>query len=155
GVLHGVPVSAAGRRPLQRPTNAPAIHDFAPRVFYRTFSGGNPPALHIFPGDTVRTQTVDADGGGENSAQHSLPGNPQTGPFYIEGAMIGDTIAVHFNKIRLNRDTAFQARTSLSSQALLSGYEQQRSENWSDIWNLDREHLIGTPANPSDKLKNF
>src|SRR6267142_3177999 len=100
GILHGVPITAAGRRPLERPSGAPRIHNFAPQIFYRNFSGANPPALRIFPGDTVRTQTVDADGGGATAAQRTLPGNPQTGPFYIEGAMIGDTIAVHFSRIR-------------------------------------------------------
>jgi hypothetical protein len=118
GILHGLPVTISAHRPLERPANASRMHDFAPQVFYRTFSGAIPPALRIFPGDTVRTQTVDAAGTGINSRQHTIGGNPQTGPFYIEGAMVGDTIAVHFNKIRLNRDTAFQARTGLNSHVL-------------------------------------
>ena len=155
GILHEVPVSITAHRPLQRPVNAPRIHDFAPQVFYRTFSGAIPPALHVFPGDTVRTQTVDADGAGMNKGQHTISGNPQTGPFYIEGAMVGDTIAVHFNKIRPNRDTAFQARWGLSSHALPPGYPQSPDNNWSDLWNIDREHLTATPASPSEKLKGL
>jgi amidase len=155
GVLHDVPVKISGRRPLPRPP-APMLHNFIPQVFYRSFSGANPPALRIFPGDTVRTQTVDANGGGENAAQRTLPGNPQTGPFYIEGAMIGDTIAVHFNKIRPNRDTAFQYRGGLDARALPAGYQQQRpAENWSSVWKIDREHGTATPENPSDKLRGF
>jgi acetamidase/formamidase len=156
GVLHEVPVTISGRRPIERPANAPRIHDFAPQVFYRAFSGANPPALHIFPGDTVRTQTVDANGGGATDSQRSLPGNPQTGPFYVEGAMIGDTISVHFNKIRPNRDTAFQYRGGLSARVLPPGYSQPPpAPEWSDIWNIDREHGTATPANPSDKLKGL
>jgi acetamidase/formamidase len=155
GVLHDVPVTVTGRRPTERPANAPRIHNFAPQVFYRAFSGANPPALHIFPGDTVRTQTVDANGGGANAAQRSLPGNPQTGPFYIEGAMIGDTIAVHFNKIKPNRDTAFQYRATLSPRVLPPGYEQKPADHWSDIWKLDREHGTATPVDPSEKLKHL
>jgi amidase len=156
GVLHGVAITTSGRRPLKRPPNAPRVHDFAPQIFYRGFSGANPPALHIFPGDTVRTQTVDAAGGGINASQHTLPGNPQTGPFYVEGAMIGDTIAVHFSKIRPNRDTAFQYRGGLDPGVLPPGYHQEPpATGWSDIWNLDRAHGTATPANPTEKLKDL
>ncbi len=155
GIIHDVAVTVSGHRPLQRPAGAPTVHDFRPQVYYTTFSGAHPPALHIFPGDTVRTQTVDAYGEGENAAQRTLPGNPQTGPFYIEGAMIGDTIAVHFNKIRPNRDTAYQFRATLDPHAFPPGYQQQPVDRWSNLWKLDREHGTAAPANPSDKLKNF
>jgi acetamidase/formamidase len=154
GMLHDIAITISGRRPLERPINAPKVIDFVPRVYYTTFSGANPPALYIFPGDTVRTTTVDAGGGGKDGLQ-TLPGNPQTGPFYIEGAMIGDTVAVHFNKIRLNRDSAFQYRAGLSPNVLPPGYQQELVENWSNLWKLDRERGIATPVNPSDKLKQF
>jgi len=95
GTLHGLPIVLSGRRPLKRPANAPTVHTFVPQVYYRTFSGANPPALHIFPGDTVQTKTVDAAGLDEAGVQRGFGGNPRTGPFYIEGAMVGDTIAVH------------------------------------------------------------
>ncbi len=155
GNLHDFPITVSARRPLQRPASASTVHDYAPRVFYTAFSGANPPALHVFPGDTVRTQTVDADGGGESPVQRTPSGNPQTGPFYIEGAMIGDTIAVHFRKIRPNRDTAFQQRAALDPHVLPPGYGQEPNEQWSNIWKLDREHGTATPANPSEKLKNL
>ena len=35
-----------------------------------------------------------------------MGGNPETGPFYVEGAMPGDTLANKFHRIRLNRDSA-------------------------------------------------
>jgi len=44
------------------------------------------PVLHIWPGDTVHTTTVDAGGVDERGVERSLGGNPQTGPFYIETA---------------------------------------------------------------------
>ena len=121
GTVREVPVTVSARRPVARPAE-PRVIDFVPKAFYHTLSGANPPALRIFPGDTVRTSTVDAGGGGANPSQRSLPGNRQTGPFYIEGAMIGDTIAVHFKRIRPNRDTAFQYRAGLAAVALPPGY---------------------------------
>jgi amidase len=155
GAIHDIPVTLTARRPLQRPANSPTVHDFTPQVYYTTFSGGHPPALRIFPGDTVRTKTVDAGGSDEKGVQRTLAANPQTGPFYIEGAMIGDTIAVHFKRIRPNRDTAFQYRAALSPKVLPPGYQQQPTEGWSNLWKLDRVRGTATPIDPSDKLKNF
>ena len=153
GTIREVPVTVSAHRPVPRPAGGPRVIDFEPKAFYHTLSGANPPALRIFPGDTVRTSTVDAGGGGKDSSQRSLPGNRQTGPFYIEGAMIGDTIAVHFKRIRPNRDTAFQYRAALAPVALPPGYPQQPSASWSQIWKIDRDRNIATPADPSEKLK--
>ena len=111
--------------------------------------------MRLFPGDAVRTKTVDSAGFDENGVQRSLSGNPQTGPFYIEGAMVGDTIAVHFSKIRLNRDTAFQFRSAIAPSMLPSGYEQEHTADGSSIWKLDRAHGTATPDQPSDALKNL
>jgi len=155
GSIREVPVTLSGRRPLQRPAGGPRVIDFVPKVYYHTISGANPPALHIFPGDTVRTTTVDALGQGQNAAQRALPGNRQTGPFYIEGAMIGDTIAVHFRKIRPNRGTAFQYRATLEGVVVPPGYQQEPSENWSSGWKLNRERGTATPVDPSEKLKGL
>src|SRR5262245_18880610 len=85
---------------------AAKIHTFEPTVFRRVFAGTIPPVLHINPGDTVKTWTVDAGGSDAKNVRRSLGGNPETGPFYIEGAMPGDTLAIKFNRIRLNRDSA-------------------------------------------------
>jgi len=95
-----------------------------PQVYYRDFSGATAAALRIFPGDTVRTKTLDANGEDEKGVPRALPNNPLNGPFYIEGAMSGDTIAVHFNRIRPNRDTAVQVRDALLASALPPGYRQ-------------------------------
>lgn len=155
GTLHDQPIVLAGRRPLKRPANAPTVYTFQPQVYYRVFSGTNPPALHIFPGDTVQTKTLDAAGADETGAQRAFGGSPQTGPFYIEGAMVGDTIAVHFRKIRPNRDTAFQFRAGLSPSVLPPGYMQAPAAKWSNIWKLDRVHGTATPDQPSENLKNL
>src|SRR5437660_3112041 len=94
-----------GRRSVL-PTAAPQTRTFEPTAFHRLFSGTIPPVLHINPGDTVRTTTVDAGGRDAQNVRLSNGGNPETGPFYVEGAMPGDTLVVKFNRIRLNRDSA-------------------------------------------------
>src|SRR5271168_2880207 len=84
----------------------PQRHEFTPTAFYRQFSPTNKPVLIIAPGDTVHTTTVDAGGTDEKGVKRVLGGNPQTGPFYIDGAEPGDTLVVHILKLRLNRDWA-------------------------------------------------
>jgi acetamidase/formamidase len=154
GLLDKQPIEVSARRPLPPPA-APRVITYAPTVYYRSYSGANPPALRIFPGDTVHTTTVDAMGHDRRDVAATMPGNPLTGPFYIEGAMVGDTIAVHFNKIRLNRDTAWQYRASLPAGVVPPGYPQHRPTDWSDIWILDRTQGTARPAKPSDKLKQY
>src|SRR5690554_4635911 len=69
--------------------------------FVYTF-GGAAPLASIRPGDALHLWSEDAF----NSALTSVTDlesekvdprflNPQTGPFYVEGAMPGDTLAIH------------------------------------------------------------
>jgi amidase len=154
-ILHNMPVTVVARRPRERPANAPRVHDFVPKVFHRTFSSAVQPVLRIFPGDTVRTETVDTMGVDGKGVTRTFFGNPATGPFYIEGAMQGDTIAVRFNRIRPNRNTAFMYRGSLSPRTVSPGHVQEPAKDWSKFWDLDLEKGIATPKAPSEKLKNF
>src|SRR5438067_9051644 len=86
------------KRVPQRRTGAPQRHDFTPTVFYRQFSPMNKPVLTVSPGDTIHTTTVDAGGTDEKSVTRVLGGNPETGPFFIETAVPGDTLAVHLTR---------------------------------------------------------
>lgn len=88
---------------------AEETHRFVPERFYNTFSFAHPPALRIKPGDRVVTKTIDASGADwEGRAVASGP-NPQTGPFYVEGAETGDVLVVTIEKIDTNRATAYSA----------------------------------------------
>jgi hypothetical protein len=69
-------------------------HTFVPTQFYNTYSFAHPPALHIKSGDRVLTKTIDAEGVDWNGKQVAPRANPETGPFYIEGAEPGDVIVV-------------------------------------------------------------
>jgi acetamidase/formamidase len=79
-----------------------AVHHFTP-THYHTTIGSHPPVLRIADGDTVVTTTVDARGADASGQRVTPPGNPQTGPFYIEGAQPGDTLVVKLEKLRPNR----------------------------------------------------
>ena len=79
----------ATREPVRSAT--PQTHIFEPTQFHHFFSGAIEPVLHINPGDTVKTWSVDAGGTDPKGVRRTSGGNPITGPFYIEGAIPGDT----------------------------------------------------------------
>src|SRR5262245_65748992 len=84
-------------------------HRFTPTQFYNTWSAAHPPALRIKPGDRVITKTVDAGGVDWNGKTVATGPNPQTGPFYIEGAEAGDMLVVTIEKLETNRAMAYSS----------------------------------------------
>jgi acetamidase/formamidase len=83
-----------------------------PSEFAWTF-GGVRPVRSVRPGTVLRVWTEDAFGGRVKGPDDLVSRviefpfvNPQTGPFFIEGAEPGDTLAVHFVSITPSRDVA-------------------------------------------------
>jgi len=148
-------VTWTARRPTPTPAQ-PKVYDFEPKQFHRLFSDAIPPVLHIFPGDTVRTWTVDAGGVDSQGVHRSLGGNPETGPFYVEGALPGDTLVVKLNRVRLNRDSAGSGDQIVPS-ALNPGYLERTKYNdkFDSNWAIDQEHGVARLKHPSEHLKNY
>jgi amidase len=144
------------RREPPKSGAAPKTHTFEPVQFQHFFSGALEPVLHVAPGDTVKTWSVDAGGTDPKGVRRTSGGNPLTGPFYVEGALPGDTLAVHFNRIRLNRDTASSGRLIVNG-ALNPGYVEQRKrvEEYDANWTLDRAAGFASLKKPTDALKNY
>ena len=114
-------------------------HRFVPTAFYNTFSFAHPPALRIKPGDTVITSTVDAGGGDANGRRVASGPNPQTGPFYVEGAEPGDMLVVTLNRIEPNRGTAFSS-TLLAPYAVDPAFLRSTAERQArqETWTIDK-----------------
>jgi amidase len=138
------------------PSGPPQTHTFEPTEFHRYFSGTIAPALHVNPGDTVRTTTVDAGGRDAKGTRRSNGGNPETGPFYVEGAIPGDTLVIKFNRIRLNRDSA-ESGDQIVSSALNPGYlhDAKYDDHFNSEWKLDHAAGVAMLAKPSEHLKNY
>ena len=99
-----------------------------PDVYYDTFSFAHEPVGRIKPGDTVNTTMLDSRGHDKTGKLVIYADNVLTGPFYIEGAEPGDTLVVHFDKVRLNRDWGWNGvRVGLS--ALSPGYVRNVYDN--------------------------
>jgi amidase len=84
---------------------AAETYRFVPALFYNTLSSLHAPALRIRSGDRVITTTVDDTGAGADGNTVTKGPNPQTGPFYIEGAEPGDLLVVTIEKLTPNRMT--------------------------------------------------
>jgi amidase len=115
-------------------------HHFEPKEFYNTFSGAHKPVLKIKPGDHVITSTIDARGIDSAGNKRGQGPNPETGPFFIEGAEPGDTLVVHLLRLETNRSTGY-------SGTLLAPYTADpvflRSEGLREpktlTWQIDKE----------------
>ena len=120
-----------------------------PERFYNTFSGAHPPALRIKPGERVVTKTVDAAGTDWNGKSVASGPNPQTGPFYIEGAEPGDAIVVTIDKIEINRATGYSssllAPYAVDPASLLSRVDREPRRV---IWNIDKAKGIARLEGP-------
>ena len=136
------------------------IHRFKPKKYYNTY-GPNEPSYHVKPGDTVIAPTVDAGGGDDkgnpisDDMKHVIRGtqlsssNPLTGPFYVEGAEVGDTLVVEIQKIQLTRESAwsrimpgFGSLTEETPGRRLLYNEPLESKSYE--WKLDLKKSIGT-----------
>lgn len=139
----------------QRRSGPPQHHEFKPTTFYRQFSPFNKPVLMVWPGDSIHTTTVDAGGTDEKGVTRVLGGNPETGPFYIESAAPGDTLVVHFTRIRLNRDYAI-SDDGIVERALNSNLAVKAKDLGKDVrWHLDLQRGVATSERPGDHLKQY
>jgi amidase len=138
-----------------RPTGPPQRHEFTPTVFYRQFSAMNKPVLTVAPGDTIHTTTVDAGGQDAQGVKRVRGGNPQTGPFYIESAMPGDTLVVHLTRLRLNRDWA-ESDDGIVESGLNSDLAVKMKDNGKSIrWHLDTAKGVAYPEKPGEHLAHY
>lgn len=167
GRIHGIRVlipraasapssSAEFLATLQSLPRAPLLRVFAPQTFSRSFSASVTPVLHIIPGDTVQTWTLDNAGRDSTGAVRSPPGNPLTGPFYIDGALPGDMIALRLHRVRLNRDYAI-AGDEIVGNALDPYYFRHMKEvpAFNRRWRLDRRRGVAVLEEPTTALAKF
>ena len=131
-----------------------------PAEFAWTF-GGVTPVRRVKPGTVLELWTEDAFGGKVRSPDDLASKviefpfvNPQTGPFFVESAEHGDTLAVHFVSIEPSRDWAasttiplFGALTQTPATAGL----QDPLEELVWIYEVDRaRRTVGYRARRSD-----
>jgi amidase len=137
---------------LTSATAAAETHVFEPTRYHNTFSFAHEPVLTIRPGDRVITTTIDARGFDAKNDQVGERPNPQTGPFYVEGAEPGDVLVVRFEKIEPSRATAWSSSVLapyVADPAFLR-HEGER-EQTTETWEVDKDRGVARIA--SDAIK--
>ena len=138
------------------------VIEFVPRreQYAYTF-GGVPPVMRISPGTALRLWSDDAFGGVLRSVQDLSSAkvdlrfvNPQTGPFYVEGAEPGDTLVLHLAALEPARDWGASAAIPFfggmtSTDRVVTLQEPLPDTTW--IYELDRErNTVAFAARHSD-----
>jgi acetamidase/formamidase len=143
-------------RQTPKRTGPPKRHVFEPTEFQHHFSDDIKPVLHLNAGDSVWTWSVDAGGTDAKGVRRTSGGNPLTGPFYIEGTVPGDTLVVHFTRIRLNRNTAISSPLIVNN-ALEPDYVEGRKkvENYDADWKLDLKSGFASLQKATEIMKNY
>ncbi len=162
----GVAVNAVTANAAERP-----VLRYVPRHGDLKYTfGGVAPAARIRPGTRIVSWTEDCYDGavtkpGQLPSKVQLPGhdNPQTGPFYVEGAEPGDTLAIRIEKLEPARDhgisssfPGFGALNSTDRTALLHAdlpetvwfYEVDRAKGVLRTRSQDGKHSWEVPLAP-------
>ena len=127
-------------------------HDFEPTTFHLSI-GSHEPVLRVAGGDAIHTWCVDSGGYDRNGEDLTDGGNPMTGPFYVEGAEPGDTLAVRLDRVRPNR-TRGVSGARIAPNVLDPwfvpefGYVDQR-DVW---WTLDLDRGTARLEDPAEGL---
>lgn len=134
--------------------------------YYNSFDHRHPVLARIKPGQAIDTKTIDAGGFDYAGQKKGERGNPLTGPFFIEGAEPGDAIAVHFDKMRMNRDFGWSGARlglyALAPETVEGLYRRPTKPNAAipgreDLfrWNIDLAKSTVRLADPVSAVHKF
>jgi amidase len=128
-----------------------AIHRFAPRVFHATM-GEHPFVLKVKSGDTIVTETLDAHGFDLANVKRGSGTNPMTGPFFVEGAAPGDTLAVSIRRISMNRNMGW-TRSGLAWNVVEPVRVREMPTREKTLWRIANDRVV--LETPPGALKNW
>ncbi len=131
-----------------------AKHRFTPKTYHRTL-GAHEPVLQVGSGDTIITTTVDARGYDAAGEQVTEPGNPQTGPFFVEGAAPGDALAVRFERLAPTRRTGWTG-SAVAANVLDPDYvASERPGSETTEWTIDAANSTARLSNAPQRLASL
>jgi amidase len=113
-------------------------HHYTPTTYANSFSGSQPPVLHLKSGDRIVTTTVDDSGVGPDGKHVAEGPNPQTGPFFIDGAEPGDLIVVTLDKLEPARASGTAPSTMASNAFDAGGLANKAGKDPLVPWTIDK-----------------
>jgi amidase len=152
----------------QNPEEGKVVHyELKPNELKYTYAASYNPIAHLKSGNILETNTVDCFGNAIKKPGDTLsmaPGdNPLTGPFYIDGAEPGDTLAVKILDITIDSDQGigalapgFGAINSTNYTPMLNQpikekiwfYPVDRATNTATFKALDSNYTVKIPLHP-------
>jgi amidase len=154
-------LSVAGLSLAVPATATEVNYDPGDRLYF-TYCYAHPPAIRIKPGDSVITSTRDASNDVFSPSDKTVTEkidltkvNPQTGPFYVEGAEPGDTLVVHIDRIELNRDWGWGASIpgfGLLAPEYKTAMVTPTAPDRLFVWHLDVNRKVATLEMPNSKI---
>jgi acetamidase/formamidase len=129
-------------------------HIFSPTRYHATI-GSHEPELTVASGDTIVTTTIDAGGWDANCRFIGPPGNPQTGPIYVEGAESGDALKVTFDGIWPNRAISGFSSPRIAPHVLEPGDPNMMTNDERLTFRIDFEDSTATVANGPSGLADL
>lgn len=125
--------------------------------------GGAEARASVTPGTIIDTSTLDCFAGKIHSKHDHVSDvcdprflNPQTGPFYVEGAMPGDVLALHFARIEPRNTQGFSTTVPLFGALTANGFTQMLHQPLPEMtwaYDIDRENrTVRYEARESDAM---
>ena len=136
----------------------PPVLRYIPKHEELTYTfGGVAPVRHIAPGTRIVTWTEDCYDGAVTRPDQ-LPSkvapighdNPETGPFYVEGAEPGDTLAIHIEKLEPAR--SYGISSSFPGFGALNGTDRTamlQADLPETVWFYDVDRVRGVARTKS------
>jgi amidase len=128
-----------------------ATHHFNPQVFHLTM-GAHAPVLGVKSGDSIVASTLDSHGYDHGNTLRGPAPNPMSGPFFVEGAEPGDTLAVSIQRIGMTRSMGW-TRSGLAWNVVEPQQVRDMPARDKVFWHIadGRARL----EDPTDRLKDW
>lgn len=116
--------------------------------------GTLPAVLHVASGDTVVTETIDANGWDKAGEKRASGPNPMNGPIHVEGAEPGDSLRVEILRMTPIRATGW-TRAALAENVVDPAMVKDLPPRDRVTWRIDQQGLTATLETPVKGLENF
>ncbi len=127
-------------------------HHFIPSSWHNVLAT-LPPALTVESGDTIVTETIDANGWDKHGTKVWKAGNPMNGPIAVAGAEPGDSLRVDILAMTPIRSHGF-TRGALAQNVVNPGFVPHLPPRTRASWRIDRNaqtvQLENAPAPLAD-----
>jgi amidase len=128
-------------------------HRFTPALWHNVLAT-LPPAFTIASGDTLITETIDADGYDNEGTKRAKGPNPMNGPIFVDGARPGDALRVEIVRMTPASQTGW-TRASLAGNVVDPEFVRQLPSRDRVNWRIDRQALTAALDPPVPGIEHL